>query len=163
MAARRRAKGKAGKGRKGQAPAQLPAPKTEEPNKGGRPEHEPDARSREYVEVMSGYGVPQADICVVLGISENTLRKHYAFEIEQGKAKANVRVLETLFRMATSGKHPGPTIFWAKARCGMREPPIQVVPTDPDGKTVRYVIEVPVPPKDDAEWLSQHAPHPTTQ
>jgi hypothetical protein len=45
-------------------------------DKGGRPEHVPDDRSRQMVEVLSGFGIPQDKIADVIGVDGKTLRKH---------------------------------------------------------------------------------------
>jgi hypothetical protein len=91
----------------------------------GRPPHQPTEQTRRTVETMSGYGVPQADIGIVLGISDVTLAKHYRLELDRGMARANAKVAECLFRMATNPTPSGPTvtaaIFWAKTRMGWRE------------------------------------------
>jgi hypothetical protein len=74
---------------------------------------------------MAGCGAPQADIGIVLGISDVTLAKHYHLELDRGMARANAKVAECLFRMATNPTPSGPTvtaaIFWAKTRMGWRE------------------------------------------
>jgi hypothetical protein len=79
---------------------------------------------------MSAYGIKQEDIATELGLrSPKTLRKHFSPELERGAIQANTQVGQTLFKMATSGKHPAATIFWLKTRAGWRE--IQVVETRP--------------------------------
>jgi hypothetical protein len=74
---------------------------------------------------MAGCGAPQADIGIVLGISDVILAKHYRLELYRGMAGANAKVAECLFRMATNPTPSGPTvtaaIFWAKTRMGWRE------------------------------------------
>jgi hypothetical protein len=66
---------------------------------------------------MAGCGAPQADIGIVLGISDVILAKHYRLELDRGMARANAKVAECLFRMATNPTPSGPTvtatIFWA--------------------------------------------------
>jgi hypothetical protein len=37
---------------------------------------------------MAGCGAPQADIGIVLGISDVTLAKHYHLELDRGMARA---------------------------------------------------------------------------
>jgi hypothetical protein len=74
---------------------------------------------------MAGHGVPQRDIGLVLGIGEDCLCKHYPQELARGRAKANAKVAETLFRRATDPKGGSASvaaaIFWLKARCGWSE------------------------------------------
>lgn len=82
---------------------------------------EPTDEQRRQVEAMSGYGVPQDDIAVVLGVAPNTLRKYFRTELDRGAARANARVGQRLFEMASSGQNTAATIFWMKARAGWRE------------------------------------------
>ena len=46
--------------------------------KGGRPPHEPSAQNRTMVEVLAGYGIPQADIALAINVSKTSLQKYYA-------------------------------------------------------------------------------------
>lgn len=88
------------------------------------PAHEPTAATRGAVESMAAYGIPQADIARSIGIDPKTLRKHYAEEIETAAAKANARVAQTLYKIATDPTHKScasAAMFWAKARMGWRE------------------------------------------
>lgn len=102
-----------------------------------KPLHQPTEKTRKEVETLSGFGVPQDDIAVLLEISDKTLRKYYPNEIAKGIAKANARVGQTLFQQATSGNNTAATIFWLKARAGWREKhDVDVtIHTDPDALT----------------------------
>lgn len=86
--------------------------------------HEPTAATRGAVESMTAYGIPQDEIARSIGITANTLRKHYREEIETAVTKANARVAQTLFKMATDISHKScaaSAMFWAKTRMGWRE------------------------------------------
>ena len=86
--------------------------------------HEPTAATRGAVESMTAYGIPQDEIARSLGITANTLRKHYGEEIDTAATKANARVAQTLFKMATDINHKScaaSAMFWAKTRMGWRE------------------------------------------
>jgi len=49
----------------------------------------------------------------MLGLrSPKTLRKHFREEIDRGAIEATAQVVQTLYQMATSGKHPAATIHW---------------------------------------------------
>lgn len=85
------------------------------------PPHAPDEKSRALVRTAAGYGLPMNMICVLVGISENTLRLHYKAELADGKATATFEVAKTLFHRATVGKDLGAAIFWLKAQAGWRE------------------------------------------
>ena len=58
-----------------------------------------------------------------MGISENTLRKYFADELENGVSRINSAVAQNLFAIATS-KEPGSVaaaIFWMKTRGKWKE------------------------------------------
>lgn len=84
------------------------------------PVHAPTPEQRAVVKTMSGYGVPQDDIAVVLDIDPKTLRKFYRRELDLGVAQANARIGETLFKQAVGGNTTA-AIFWAKVRMGWTE------------------------------------------
>lgn len=83
-------------------------------------EFAPTDEQRKNVEAMSGYGVPQTDIAIILDIAPKTLRLHFRRELDVGLAKANAKIGQTLFQQATGG-NTAAAIFWAKARMGWRE------------------------------------------
>jgi hypothetical protein len=71
--------------------------------------------------------------------STKSLRKHFRKELDRGAIEATAKVGQTLYQMATSGKHPAATIFWLKTRAGWRE--VQVVETR-SGATPDFVVTV---------------------
>jgi hypothetical protein len=85
--------------------------------------HQPTAEQRRSVEAMSGYGIPEVDIARVIGIERSTLRKHYRDELELGHVKANAKVADNLFKIATGTGREAVTaaIFWLKVRAGWSE------------------------------------------
>jgi len=95
-----------------------------------RPRFVPTEERRKIVKSMSAYGVRQEEIATSLGLrSTKTLRKYFREDLDRGAIEAKAQVLQTLYKMATSGKCPAATIFWVKSRLGWRE--IQVVETRP--------------------------------
>jgi predicted transcriptional regulator len=74
---------------------------------------------------MAGYGILHERIAIVLGITEKTLRRHFREELDRGKGDADLQVINTLFKMAKSGRFPAATIFWVKTRCGWHERPAE--------------------------------------
>lgn len=82
--------------------------------------HIPTDAQRELVKKLSGIGVPQKDICVIIGISKPTLHKYYRHELDLGLAEVNAKVATYLFKHVEAG-NLGATIFWLKARAGWRE------------------------------------------
>lgn len=100
-----------------------------------RPPYEPTDKDRAFVKAMSGYGVPQHDICKVLKIHDDTLRKYFEYELETAGIEASAQVAQSLFHMATKGENVTAAIFWLKTRARWREPP-------PDAATDAPVIRV---------------------
>lgn len=66
-------------------------------------------------------GISQDQICEVLRISKPTLNKHYRDELDTAYSKANAKVVQTAFQLATSGKSAAMTMFWLKTRMGWTE------------------------------------------
>ncbi len=75
--------------------------------KPGRPAHEPTEESRNLVESLSGFGIPQAEIARLVAIDPKTLRFHYADQIELGTIKATAKVAQNLFAMACKPTREG--------------------------------------------------------
>jgi replication-associated recombination protein RarA len=89
-----------------------------------RPQLKPTQEQRHLVRSMAGMGIPHGEIARKIGVrSPKTLRKHFRHELDLGATEANYKVAQTLFQMATSGKSPAATIFWAKTRNRFKERP----------------------------------------
>ena len=86
----------------------------------GRPAFKPTDEERKQVEALSGYGLPQEQIAILIrgGIHLDTLRTHFATELVAGKAKANGQIGKTLFQKAMGGDTAA-MIWWSKARCSI--------------------------------------------
>ena len=69
-------------------------------SRAGRPSHVPTDETRNMVESLSGFGIPQDEIARLVGIDPKTLRFHYAEQIELGGIKATAKVAQNLFTMA---------------------------------------------------------------
>jgi hypothetical protein len=96
----------------------------------GRPQWRPTNAERNQVRILTGYGIPRAEIATIFGISENTLRRHCQPEMDSGAALANAKAAEFLFHQFAPP--PGREIadlrvavisamFWLKCRAGWRE------------------------------------------
>jgi hypothetical protein len=88
-----------------------------------RKPYEPAEKDRHQVTLMAGIGLTHDQICKIIGISDETLRKYYAKELSTAASVMNAQVAQNLFRMATS-KGSGAVasaIFWLKTRAGWRE------------------------------------------
>src|SRR5215208_761648 len=111
------------------------------PIKKGRPSFSPTDEQRRIVEAMIGYGIPQKDIARVVGIHEESLRKHFREELDTGVAKANTRVAEFLFEQATGRRGEGSVtaaIFWLKTRARWKETAV-TEHSGPGGKPIEIV------------------------
>jgi hypothetical protein len=85
------------------------------------PDHVPTDQTRRFVETCIIGGIPEVEICDVLEISSRQLDSLYSEEIRKSKVRANAKVAQTAYQMATSGKDKTMTIFWLKARMGWNE------------------------------------------
>jgi len=83
-------------------------------------EHFPDDKSKLLVKSLSAVGIRYVDIAQKLGITDDTLRKHYKKELEEGRIDANTQIGSTLFQQAKSGNTTA-AIFWLKTRAGWKE------------------------------------------
>jgi hypothetical protein len=83
----------------------------------GRPAFVPTDAERKQVEAFSGYGLPIEQIAVLVrdGIHIDTLRAHFATELQSGKAKANAQVGKTLFQKVMAGDTTA-AIWWSKTQ-----------------------------------------------
>jgi len=89
-----------------------------------RPRFQPSEDQRQFVKSLAAFGVLQEQIARRLGIrSLKTLRRHFRKELDWGALEANLNVTKTLYKMATSGEHPGASMFWMKSRCGWNDRP----------------------------------------
>lgn len=85
-------------------------------SKGGRPSYEPSDQDVRTVKALSVAGWAQSRIAEIIGVSENTLRKHFAELLEVGEEKAIAKVTGTYYQFATSGQHPKATKEWLERR-----------------------------------------------
>src|SRR5947207_439823 len=96
-----------------------------------RPVWTPTDAQRRQAETMAAYGIPEADIARVLGVSKPTLRKHCGTELDTGGTRANSKVADFLCcgicgvagKPAVEGEcgWVAGAIFWMKARGGWGE------------------------------------------
>jgi hypothetical protein len=92
-----------------------------------------------FVERMSGLGLRTAHIGLILGIPTKKVEADYAEELARGVAKANFKVSNALFNVATDKAHPkfaACSIYWTKARMGWAETsPVPGMPPGMEGTT----------------------------
>jgi len=99
----------------------------------GRPSHKPTEITRANVKELSAFGITQEHIARRLGITVDTLVKHYANELEDGRIDIVMGAANALYHQAVEMMIPASTMFLLKTRGRWRE-------TD-DGNN-KLVIEV---------------------
>jgi hypothetical protein len=87
---------------------------------GGRPAHQPTEATRQTVSLHATVGTKQDVIAEILGISVDSLQRHYQAEIDTSREKANASVGGALFKKAMGGDTTA-MIFWLKTRARWRE------------------------------------------
>lgn len=99
----------------------------------------PTAEQRRQVKLLAAMGTPQEDIALVIGVSKPTLRRACKAELRIGLIEADVKVTQSLFRMATHETHPNvaAAIFWKKARSGWSDRPDALTGESPAKKQER--------------------------
>jgi hypothetical protein len=88
--------------------------------KKGRPTHQPTDQTRKQVAMLSGFGLTLENVARVIGIDYKTLMKHYAEEVELGKAQVQAQVVSALFQNIKNG-NVAAQIFWCKTQLGWKE------------------------------------------
>lgn len=86
----------------------------------GRPSFTPSEEKRLLVKELSGVGIPQEQIASILGISDDTLRKHFEPEIFVGRAEAHAKMAQAIYKKALSGSEKI-MMFYAKTQMKWKE------------------------------------------
>ena len=86
---------------------------------------QPRAQDRELVKRMTGAGVTQEQLRLVLDVTRPTLEGHCRRELDTGLAEAIDKVSQSMFAMATEGRPMHvrfqAAAFWLKCRAGWRD------------------------------------------
>lgn len=64
---------------------------------------EPTQEQRERVEILMAGAMSEEEIAISIGLSRNSLRKHFAKELRGGRAKRRSEVLVAMFTSAKAG------------------------------------------------------------
>jgi predicted ArsR family transcriptional regulator len=100
--------------------------------------HKPNDENRKIVKMLSAVGTRHEDIATKLDITDDTLRKHYRKELDEGRIEANASVAQTLYQQAKNGNTTA-AIFWLKTRAQWRENDRLEV-TGADGAPMQMVV-----------------------
>ena len=118
-----------------------------------RPRFKATPEHRAQVSQLAALGVPYQDIAAIIGIaSKNVLIREFRTELDVGVAKANARVAQRLFEIATAGEPRNAVpacIFWLKTRARWKE--TQDVNITSEGPSVDHLLSL---------VESQYAPEP---
>jgi|TARA_R100001460_G_C3506112_1_gene170952 hypothetical protein len=95
---------------------------------------------------LSGLGLPHEQICSILNISKPSLYKYYQEELLNGKATANAKVAENLFKIATGTGREAVSagIFWLKCQARWHEKQILEIQdgTEQDDKFRQLIKDI---------------------
>ena len=127
--------------------------------------HQPTSETRAQVFALSSFGVTQDDIGRFLGLSDDTLRKHYGAELDRAKVDRNAEVAAFLFRSANGSTiQEGASysdclkaaMFWLKTRAQWRETNNLDV-TSSDGSMTPRVLDLSSLPAEALEAIVRAA------
>jgi len=95
---------------------------------------------------LSGLGLPHEQICSILNISKPSLYKYYQEELIKGKATANAKISENLFKIATGTGREAVTacIFWLKTQARWTEKQVLEIQdgTEQDDKFKELITDI---------------------
>ena len=94
-----------------------------EKKKRGRRQLQITDKDKQQVSVLAGLGLTRDQIALVMGMSDESVGKYFRRELDEGVAKANAKVAQNLFSIATSREQGSvaAAIFWMKSRARWRE------------------------------------------
>jgi len=92
-----------------------------------------DSNLKERVSMLLACGVEPEKAAAILAIPYTDFQDRFAFEVDTAEQLANAKVAKSLYKMATSGKHPQASIFWLKSRADWTEQTDLHIETDITG------------------------------
>lgn len=100
--------------------------------------HIPTDKNHHMVEAMAAVGTPSEDMATMLGISKDTLERHYMDTIKAGRVKANLQIGRKIHAQALEGD-TALLIWWTKTRMRWAaaketeaDPPLEKSPNNDD-------------------------------
>jgi len=118
----------------------------------GRPSYAKNVENQQLVVTLRGGGQTQADIAVVLGCDEKTLRKYYSRELQHGAVLMEARMLQVLDHRARNGHVGAAKQLLDRARI---RPGSEKIRTEPLGKKAQQLIDANRPPPGVDELLER--------
>lgn len=125
----------------------------------GRGTFKPTEDQRDLVMQLAAFGLRHSEIRLLIKgangrpISEPTMRKNFAVELDTGKLRANVKVAQTLYKKAIAGDTTS-IIFWLKAQAGWKDMQ-RVELTGNNGGPVQSISTVTSDPIEAAKLYAQ--------
>lgn len=105
--------------------------------------HVPTEANRVLVGLAKGSGFTEVQIANLIGISDKTLRAHYAKELSEGADRINLKIAANLASIASDRTHPKAVtaaIYWTKARMGWADTSTEE--DDEDEAPVEFTIGI---------------------
>ena len=65
---------------------------------------------------LKSFGITNAEIATYLGVSPDTIERHYKQELKTARIRANAEVASKLFKKATKDEDLSAIIFWLKTQ-----------------------------------------------
>ena len=112
----------------------------------GQPKFVPTPAHHAQVLASAGVGSPHGLIASNLGISEDTLTRHFADELAKGRARAIEQMAKTCYARALGtgvGAHVL-MMFWLKTQAGWKETDRREI-VGADGKPIELINATPEP------------------
>ncbi len=81
-----------------------------------KPHHKVSEEFKLKISALKSFGTPNEDIANYLGISLDTLKKFYKYELDTAQVRSNAEVANKLYKKATVDEDLTAIIFWLKTR-----------------------------------------------
>ena len=102
--------------------------------------HKVTDENKRLVKTLAAVGIRHEDIAVKLGISSDSLVRHYKRDLDDGRVDANAAIGKSLYEQAKAG-NTSAMIFWLKTRAGWAETQ-KVEHSGVDGQPIDLNIKV---------------------
>lgn len=110
----------------------------------GRPAHAPTTASRRQVSLAAGGGMRHEDIALAIGITRDTLTKHYQVELSAGASLRRLEVLCALHAAAKRGSSSAAKAYLA-VEPQLAAPPLSEGETAPAPAVAAMPVPAPAP------------------
>lgn len=126
------------------------------PHKGKPKVFEATADQRKLVELYTALGNTQEQVALLLGVSIDTLQRHFRDELNTGALRANAMIGGKLFNKALAGDNAS-IFFWLKTRARWRESAQQHEHSGPGGLPIETMDLTHLTDDELRQWQSIRA------